>query len=169
MDMIVRTGDSVLVPFFFEPIRPFDVLDRLSMETWDSWRPFEFSGFEPRTDMFEEKGQLVMKTELPGIDKKDVDVTLEGDRLTIRAERKEEVTEDSKHHTRELRYGSYYRTVRLPYPMKEGDISATLEKGVLELRMPIPEEIKPKRIEVKGELPKLEAGKSPRKTTKKTD
>ncbi|NIM46238.1 MAG: Hsp20 family protein, partial [Nitrososphaeria archaeon] len=53
----------------------------------------------PQTDVYEEKGELVMKTELPGISEKDLEVTLEGDVLTIKAEKKEEVTEDATHHT----------------------------------------------------------------------
>ena len=167
--ILLRTngGERALVPFV--PMSPVDVLDRLSTEMWDSWKPFGLAGFEPRTDIFEEKGELVMKTELPGIDKKDIDITLEGDRLTIKAEKKEEVKEDAKHHTREVRYGSYYRTVRLPYPVKEGKILATLEKGVLELRLPKPEEVKPKRVEIRPEPPKLESARRPRRTTKKTD
>ena len=170
MDTILlrRNGeDRALVPFV--PMRAVDVFDRLSAETWDSWRPFEFDGFEPRTDIYEEKGQLVMKTELPGVDKKDIDITVEGDTLTIKAEKKEEVKEDAKHHTRELSYGSYSRTLRLPYPIKEGEISASLDKGVLELRLPKSAEVKTKRVEIGPQPAKLESPKRPRKTTKKTD
>jgi HSP20 family protein len=88
--------------------------------------------------------------------------TLEGDRLTIKAEKKEEVKEDATHHTRERYYGQYFRSLTLPYPVKEDEISATFEKGVLELRLPKGEEVKPKRIEIKAptsraEHPKLEA------------
>jgi HSP20 family protein len=123
----------------------------------------------PHTDIYEEKDELVMKTELPGIDKKDVDVSLEGDRLTIKAEKKEEVKEDATHHTRERYYGQYYRSVTLPYPVKEGEISATFDKGVLELRLPRAEEVKPKKIEIKGHLPEIETKKRERKPRQKKD
>jgi HSP20 family protein len=103
---------------------------------WEAWRPFTLDySLVPHTDIYEEKDQLIMKTELPGIAKKDLDVSLEGDRLTIKAENKEEVKEDATHHTRERYYGQYFRSVTLPYPVKEDKISATFDNGVLELRL----------------------------------
>ena len=94
-----------------------------------------------------------MKTELPGIGKEDLDITLEGDRLTIKAEKKEEVNEDATYHTRERYYGQYFRSVTLPYPVKGNKIDATFENGVLELRLPKAEEAKARRIEIKARLP----------------
>jgi len=108
-----------------------------------------------------------MKTELPGIDKKDLDVILEGDRLTIKAEKKEEGKEDATHHTRERYYGQYFRSVTLPYPVKEGEISATFDNGVLELRLPKAEEVKTKKIEIKAELTEGETKKRERKPRQK--
>ena len=80
--------------------------------------------------MYEEKDQLVMKTQLPGIEKNDVDITLEGDRLTVKAEKKEEVKEEATHNAHGRYYGQYFRSVKLPHPVKEDDISATLENGL---------------------------------------
>ena len=54
--------------------------------------------------MYEEKGQLVLKTKLPGIDEKDLEVTLEGDKLSIQAEKKEETTKDDANHSQEVRH-----------------------------------------------------------------
>ena len=121
----------------------------------------------PHTDIYEEKNQLVMKTELPGIDRKDLDISLEGDRLTIKAEKKEEVKEVATHHTRERYYGQYFRSVTLPYPVKEGEISATFDKGVLELRLTKAEEVKAKKIEIKAYLPEGETKKRERKPRQK--
>jgi HSP20 family protein len=138
----------------------FEDMDKLTREMWDTWSPFTYgSRLVPHTDMYEEKDTLVMKTELPGINKEEVDITLEGDRLTIRAEKKEEVTEDATHHTNERYYGQYFRSVTLPFPVKEKGVSATFENGVLELRLPKAEEVKAKKIEIKAELPKGETKK----------
>jgi HSP20 family protein len=105
-------------------------------------------------DVYEEKGNLVVKTELPGIESKDLDVKLEGDTITIKAEKKEEVKEDATHHTSERYYGRYYRSVKLPFPVKEDSISASLEKGVLEITLPKAEAVEAKKIEVKAQLPR---------------
>jgi HSP20 family protein len=124
MNIILRrAGDEkALVPFY----RPWDLLaemDTLARDMWDTWMPFTLEhGLVPYTDMYEEKGQLVMKTELPGISKEDLDISLEGDKLTIKAEKKEEVKEEATNHTQEIYYGRYFRSVTLPYPVKEDKI-----------------------------------------------
>ena len=155
MAIIVRRngGERALVPFY-HPASLLDEMDTLARGIWDSWRPFRLDdSLVPHTGVYEEKNQLVMKTELPGIDKEDLEITLEGGRLTIKAKKKEEVTEDTTHHTRERYYGQYFRSVTLPYPVKENKINATFENGVLELRLPKAEEAKAKRIEIKAQLP----------------
>ena len=169
MNVVLRKngGERALVPFY-RPLSLLDEMDRFAREMWDTWKPFTLEqSLVPHTDIYEEKGQLVMKTELPGIDKKDLDVTLEGDRLTIKAEKREEVKEDATHHTRERYYGQYFRSVTLPYPVKEGEISATFDNGVLELRLPKAEEFKAKKIEIKAELPQGETKKRQRKPRQK--
>ena len=171
MDIILRSnrGEGDLVPFY-PSLATFDLWDTLSKEIWDSWKPFTFEGaFVPDTDIYEEKDQLVMKTELPGIDKKEVEITLEGDRLTIRAEKKEDTKTDVNHHTRERYYGQYVRSLTLPYPVKEDEITATIDNGVLEVRLPKGDEVKAKKIEVKTQLPEGETRKhEPKLKNKKT-
>ena len=147
-----------IIPFS-RPMSLFDVLEELEKEMWDSWRPFPETGLIPHTDMFEKKGQLIMKAELPGINKKDLDISLEGDRLTIKAETKEEGTGDKKHHSRGRHYRQYFHSVMLPYPVNKDKVSATLNKGVLELTLPKAEEVKAKKIEIKAEIPKIAAKK----------
>jgi len=169
MNIVLRRdgGERTLVPFY-RPLNMLDEMDRFAKEMWDAWRPFTLEhSLVPNTDVYEEKDQLVMKTELPGIDKKDVDVSLEGDRLTIKAEKKEEVREDATHHTRERYHGQYFYSVMLPYPVKEGEISATFDNGVLELRLPKAEAVKAKKIEIKAHLTKGETKKRERKPRQK--
>ena len=171
MNIVLRTngGERALVPFFRRPFSLLDEVDSLAREMWETWRPFEMEMSRvPQMDMYEDKDELVMKTELPGIDSKDLDITLEGDRLTIRAEKKEEVKEDATLHTRERYYGQYYRSMTLPYPVKEKEISATFENGVLELKLPKAEEVKPKRIEIKTQARLPEAEPEKKKVTRGT-
>lgn len=145
-------GRSALVPYY----RPWNMLrdlEELYSSMWDSWRPSELSlGLAPHMDVYEEKGNLIVKTELPGIESKDLDVKLEGDIITIKAEKKEEVKEGATHHTSERYYGQYYRSVKLPFPVKKDNVSATLEKGVLEITLPKAEAVEASKIEVKAQL-----------------
>ncbi|MFC1866452.1 Hsp20/alpha crystallin family protein [Chloroflexota bacterium] len=156
MNLIVRRngGQEALGPFY-RPSSLFEDIDTLTRGLRDSWQPFEVDDkLLPQTDMYEENGSIVLKTELPGVNKEDLDITLEGDRLTIKAEKKEESVEDATHHTRERHYGHYFRSVTLPYPVKEDDISATMENGVLKIELPKAEEVRAKRIEIKAQIPK---------------
>jgi HSP20 family protein len=154
MNIILRKdGDLRAVVPFYSSWGLIDEIDTLAGKMWDAWRPFASNNeMIPHSDIYEEKGQLVMKTELPGIDKKNLEVSVEGGRLTIKAEKKEEAKEDVTHHTRERYYGQYLRSVTLPYPVKEDEISATFDNGVLVLRLPKAEEVKAKKIEIKTQL-----------------
>lgn len=163
MAIILRdNGRTSIVPSFgtWGMLDEFDTL-------FDNFFGTRVSGTEhslmPVTDIYEEKDHLVVKAELPGIDPKDIDVSLEGDTLTIKAEKKEEVEEDATRHTIERYYGRYFRSMTLPYPVKEDGVKATFENGVLELRLPKIEEVKPRKIEIKAQLTEGKPGKT-RKT-----
>ena len=170
MNLLVRTngGRRALVPYF----RPFSLINEIegfAQGIWDSWKPLNIAeSLMPRMDMYEEKGDLVLKAELPGIKEKDVEITLEGERLTIKAEKVDEVTEDVTHHTRERYYGRYYRSLALPYPVKQDEVSATFNEGILELRLPKANDTKVKKIDIKTERPQLKAKRQPKKSKKTT-
>jgi HSP20 family protein len=166
MEIVLRNGE-VLIPSY-RPLSELDLWDSLAREMADSWIPVPFGDMSlPGMDIYEEKGELVVKTELPGIDQKDLEVSLEGDRLTIKAEKKEEVKKGAKKHARERYYGQYFRSITLPHPVKEDQVSASFEKGVLELRLPRGEEPKTKKIAVKAQLPEGETKKPEVKSRKK--
>lgn len=95
-----------------------------------------------RVEEFTDGDSFVLRAELPGIDpEKDVEVTVEGDLLHIRAERREEEeTSERDFHRRELRYGSFSRTVQLPEGVDDDNVTATYEAGILEVRAPLPAE-----------------------------
>ena len=140
---------------FYRPMGSLDEIDQLVRDIWTSWQPGLFgTTLVPHTDIYEEKGEFVVKTELPGITEKDLDVTIDDDVLTIKAEKKEETTEDVVHHTKERYYGKYVRSMSLPSHVNGDEISASFENGILELRIPKAEEVKAKRIEVKAQLSK---------------
>ncbi len=145
MVALVRKSPSrtlTLEPLFY----PFDLLE----EVEEMARAAFDTGLTPRLDMFEEKNELVIKAELPGIRKKDLDISLEDDVLTIKAEKKEEKeVKDATHYTRERRFGRYSRYMTLPTRVDAEKASATLKKGLLEIRFPKAEGPESKRIEVK--------------------
>ena len=154
MNILVRRndGEQALVPFY-SPLSLLGAMDRLAGNIWDSSKPYTFdTSLVPHTDIYEENDQLVMKTELPGINKEDVNITLQGDRLTIKAEKNEVLVEDVACYARERQYGQYLRSVTLPFHVKEDNVSAIFENGVLELRLSKAEESKAKKIEIKARL-----------------
>ncbi len=117
----------------------------------DRWLPIRPSSIRmPSLDVYEEKDSVVVKAELPGMKKEDVEVNLVGANLTIKGEKKEdqEVKEDD-YYRRERSYGSFLRTVALPCEVKSDEIKASFKDGVLEIRMPKTEEAKKKSIAVK--------------------
>jgi HSP20 family protein len=109
----------------------------------------------PSVDVSETKDNLVVKAELPGLEAKDVDVSISGDVLTIKGEKKKEEEEkDEHHHYVERCYGSFQRSFRLPTNVKSDKIDASFEKGVLKVTLPKVEEAKKKKIEVKAKQEK---------------
>lgn len=118
---------------FFGPWRSFDELFR------DGWGRRMVA-----IEEFTEDGTLVVKAELPGIDPdKDVEITISEGMLHIAAERSEEEEKTERHFRRhELRYGSFARSLPVPEGIDEGKISATYKDGILEVRVPLPEEKK---------------------------
>jgi len=88
-----------------------------------------------RVEDYVEDGRYVIRAELPGLDPaKDIQVTVDGGTLTIRAERREEHKEP---HRSEFRYGSLSRSVKLPAPPDPKDVTASYDQGILEVSVPV--------------------------------
>lgn len=109
-----------------------------------------------RVDVSETPTELTVKADLPGVEQKDIDVTISGDQLTIKAEKKSEAEEkkDEKgriFHRVERSYGSFQRTMSLPFNVDPGKVSANFKDGVLTLSLPKPPEVQKqaKKIEIK--------------------
>ena len=106
---------------------------------------------EARMNVSETEDELRISAELPGVDENDVDVTLDGDVLMIRGEKKfeqERGGEKEKYHFVERSYGAFQRSIRLPYSVKADEISADFHNGVLTLTLPKSEQQRTHKIPI---------------------
>lgn len=103
----------------------------------------------PAIDMYEDKDNVIVETELAGIEPENVTVSIENDILTIKgsAEKKSEV-EDKNYYRKEIRRGSFYRSIPLPTHVIGDKASASAEDGVLKISIPKAAESKPKNIKI---------------------
>jgi HSP20 family protein len=107
------------------------------------------STWMPPVDVWETEDQLVLSFDLPGIPEDKIAVELEDSVLTVSGERERTTERSSERFYRfERRYGTFSRSVTLPQGVREDAIEAAYTDGVLEIRVPKPEEQKPKRIEI---------------------
>ena len=112
-----------------------------------------WQGLTPMIDVAESDKEIVVRAELPGLDNKDFEVTLTGDVLTIKGEKKAEHEEkNGDTHYMERRFGSFSRAVRLPFEVEDETVDAKYDKGVLTIRVPKPADARKavRRIEVKA-------------------
>ena len=100
-------------------------------------------------DMYETDDAIIVKSAIPGIKPKDLDVSIVGDTLTIKGETKSEEEVKEEHYIRrERRHGSFCRSLAIPLPIVTDKAEAEFEDGVLTLTLPKAEEVKPKAIKV---------------------
>lgn len=140
---------------FTSPFREFsryqDRMDRLMNELMGARSEEGVTSFDfaPSCEISEEDRNFLLKVDLPGVKKENVKVEVDGDRLTIRAERKEEKEEKSKRrHLSEISYGSYVRSFTLPQAIDEKKVDAKFEDGVLIVTVPKTEATKAKQISI---------------------
>jgi HSP20 family protein len=106
----------------------------------------------PSMDVGETDKEFVITAELPGLERKDVEISLEGNVLTIRGEKKIETSPDDKNknvHVSERSYGVFYRVIELPASVDPSSVQATMSNGVLKITIPKPARAASKKIEVK--------------------
>ena len=146
--------------------RPF------GLSTMERWEPFRVSdiqtevnrlfdslvghpattdgrGWAPPVDMYATKDDLVLTLELPGVSEKDVTVTITGDLLTVKGERRfeQQMKEQDLLHV-ERTFGKFERLIQLPMAVQSDRVKASYRDGVLEIRLPKAEELKPKEIKI---------------------
>lgn len=103
----------------------------------------------PVMDIEETKDDIIVKAEIPGMTKEDVKIQITGDLLTISGERKrEEESKDKTYHRIERSYGQFQRMITLPSEVQSSKAKASYENGVLTIRLPKSEEVKPKEISI---------------------
>ena len=105
---------------------------------------------EPAVEVSDTKDAVVVKAQVPGMTKENVQVSITEDALTLKGEMKEEEKkEDKNYHRREFRYGAFARTIPLPMTVQGDKATAQLKDGVLEITIPKSEQAKVKEIPIK--------------------
>jgi HSP20 family protein len=107
------------------------------------------AGFIPAVDVYEDEKKVVLKLEVPGMEEKDLDVSVEKNTLTVKGERKLEKEEKEENfHRIERRYGSFYRAFTLPTTVDTESVAASYNAGVLKLELTKKPEAQPRQIKV---------------------
>jgi HSP20 family protein len=149
----LRTRSNLARADFF----PFDALRReVDSLFFDFARSFGITPTEgsqmlvPKMEVAETDKEIQISAELPGLERKDIDISLDGNILTIRAERKAETEQKDKNvHVSERSYGVLYRALELPMSVDPSTVQATMANGVLKLVIPKPPQAEAKKIEIK--------------------
>ena len=143
----------------FRELTPFGDFERMRRDMdrmWDSFfeggtlRGEEGREWLPSLDVAETKNEIVVKAEVPGLEPKDIDISLSDGLLTIKGEKKQEREEkEENYHLVERSYGSFARSIRLPNEVQSDKINASYKNGVLKIVLPKSEEAKKKEIKIK--------------------
>ncbi|MDD5635780.1 MAG: Hsp20/alpha crystallin family protein [Atribacterota bacterium] len=147
MDLMKWEPRRNLTRGFFDDF--FDMMESpgRSRRNW-----FDGGIWAPAVDLLDKKDKLLAKVELPGVDKKDVKLSLNDSNLTIQGEmKKDEETKNDEYYYRERAYGTYSRTISLPAEIDKENIKAKFKNGILEIIMPKKPEVKPKEITIEPE------------------
>jgi len=103
--------------------------------------------WNPAVDVYQDKDQFTVYAELPGFKKEEIEISLNGDTLTIGGERKQEASEDQGVRTERF-FGKFQRSLTLPVAVTSEKVTATYQDGILKVILPKAEESKPKQISV---------------------
>lgn len=145
---------------FEDMFRYFQEMERMMSEMMRGFGrefPGLEAGFEPRIEMYETPDEIVVRAEMPGLDKDSIDVKVRGNYLIIKGVKKQEQKEEKDNvFFSETFYGEFQRVIPLPVEVKEEGIEAYYDKGVLEIRLPKAESA---RKEVKIIVKEPEEGK----------
>ena len=128
-----------------------DEIDRLFESPLAEWARASnlLSGWNPSLDLYEDKDNLYVKVELPGMKREEIDVSLHEGSLSVSGERKsEQKHEDGEVYRAERFFGRFQRTVMLPTPVAAEKVKAQYQEGILTITLPKTEEAKPKHIDV---------------------
>ena len=152
-ELVAKNEPEVLSPFgemerYFNEIfhQPFSLFNH------PMWRRPQFQGKEliaPAVDIFEEGKEVVVKAEIPGMKKSDINVNVTENSITISGEKKEEKKVDkTDYHRVECSYGSFCRSFQLPEGVNSDKAKASFKDGILEIRMPKSGKEKKKKLTI---------------------
>jgi HSP20 family protein len=137
-----------------------DAMGRLFEDSFVSpltWRQLDGEMLNPAVDVHQTADEIVVSASLPGLKAEDVDITITGQTLSIRGEFKaDEKVERDQYLYRERRFGTFHRQVELPVRVQGDATTATFDDGVLTLKIPKAEEVKPRQIKVKPAMKQVE-------------
>ena len=142
----------------WSPFSEIDEMERRMSEIFERpflpsiWRrlPVEQMVWAPAIDVFEKGDKFIVKAEVPGIKEDDIHVSVEGDMLNIKGEKKtESEVKEEDYYRSERSYGSFFRSIALPSTVDAGKIEADYDNGVLEITIPKKPEVKPKKVAIK--------------------
>ena len=126
----------------------FDDMDKMISEFLPAVRGS--NGFMPAVDMYEDNDNVIVETQLAGIDPEKIDISIENDVLCIKGEgEKKTEVEEKNYYRKEIRRGSFYRSIPLPARVLGDKASAVAEGGILKISVPKAPEAKPKSIKIK--------------------
>ena len=138
----------------WDPFRNMPDIQGEVNRLFDSFLGRPASGSQARTwapvlDIHETKDDLVLNFELPGVTDKDVSLSITGDLLTLKGERgtNRDLKDESVYHVERV-YGKFERSVQLPMPVQADKVKATYRDGVLEVKVPKADEVKPREIKI---------------------
>ena len=146
MAMIQWHGENAMASQLDRISRDFD---RLMAGLGRGGAGLQYTGVYPSMNLYDEGESLVVRAEIPGVDPKDIDVTVTNDTLTISGERKNDGSESVSYHRRERELGRFQRSMTLPDQVNSDKVVATCQDGILELRLPRAEQAKPRKVKVK--------------------
>jgi len=142
-----------------------DIFGRSLLPTWRRL-PLEERGWAPAIEVFEKGDKFVVKAEVPGMKEEDIDVSVVGDTLIIRGEKKAEAeVKEEDYYCCERSYGSFFRSVALPSTVDAKKIEASYDNGVLEITLPKAAEVKPKKVSISAK--KVTSAKKPSSASRK--
>ncbi len=147
LPIVLKTRNRVLG--FDSPVSPFAEFEHMLEHIWDGSRPQGLSsGYD--VDIYSDDEHVFLEAELPGLCKKDVDVSVEEGVLTIAGKKTRKMIEpDHMHHLQERFFGSFSRSFTLPASVDPDTVEAIMKDGVLRVKLDKRESTKVKRIEVK--------------------
>jgi HSP20 family protein len=145
MNMVITRWDP-----FREVVSLQNRVNSLFRDMSDGESPLPTASFVPAVDVYEDDKKLLLKLEVPGVEEKDLDVSVENHTLSVKGERKFEKEEKEENfHRIERRYGSFFRAFTLPNTVDTENVQASYNAGVLKLELKKKPDAQPKQIKIK--------------------